>query len=132
MADNNSIDLRRKNSDLTDAIAEADRARQEGLTASRRASSANRKARDLEEENDKLRKLVEEQNIALVDKNRLIVEWMHGSQSFKTLAKKYAKDLALSQEIFTSDLDEIIVETARENPLFSDTKVLKSVREKSR
>lgn len=126
--DNNSVDLRRKNANLTDAIAEVERARQEQFAAAGRAASANRKVRDVEKENAKLKETIEAQNAALADKNTVILDWMHGSEAFKRLAKKYASDLALARRTYDTDLDKIILEIIEESPQFADTKMAKSVK----
>jgi len=74
------------------------------------------------EENGKLRE-------ALAQKEALLKEWMHSSEAFKRLARKYAEKVGVRDEQRHMDFNEQIVETGKEDPRFADTRLGKKAQE---
>lgn len=60
---------------------------------------------------------------ALVEKERLIIEWMHSNEAFKRLATKYGRRLDIGEEQQASDRADAVLDVAEEDPKFAHTKL---------
>lgn len=58
---------------------------------------------------------------AVVEKEALILEWMHSNESFKRLAQKYGKKLSVSDEQQQTDYRHQVIYSSEENPKYSET-----------
>lgn len=70
----------------------------------------------------------EELHAALGDRESLLMEWMHSSEAFKLLARRYGKALNLSDEQRTEDLRQQIILAAEGDPRFAKTKLYDEVK----
>ena len=85
-------------------------------------SAVKRKLRREQEENRKLQE-------ALSQKEALLKEWMHSNEAFKRLARKYGKQVGVSDEQRQMDWNEAVVEVANENPDYENTDLAKKKRQ---
>ena len=81
-----------------------------------------RRLRSEQEENRKLRESLEM-------KEALLKEWMHSNEAFKRLARKYGKQVGVSDEQRKVDFNEEIVSAAEEDPTYSETQLAAKARD---
>jgi len=68
---------------------------------------------------------------SIVEKDALLLEWMHMNEAFKRLAGKYATKSSIPQSQLRVDLDEQILNTAEEDPQFVNTKVTQRAKDRA-
>lgn len=98
-------------------------------------ASADQKISDLEKENQRLRQQLQTSQAvntqvrqSLMDKDAIILEWMHSNEAFKQLARTYGKKLGVSDEQRKDDFAHAVVDVAEEDPKFSNTQLADSKR----
>lgn len=107
-------------------LAQAERRRAENLAIelARATSRRSKTDGDLQRERDSAVSRNNQLERTLVEKNTLILEWMHSNEAFKQLARQYGKRLGLSDQQRQIDFDEQILSTAEVAPEFSATQTL--------
>lgn len=108
------IDLFHRNAMLGETLGDLARSQAGHAVAVMQANSANRRAEEAEEELAKTKR-------ELAEAQELILDWMHTNQAFKLLARKYGKQLKISDEQRQNDFDELILDVAEENPKLQNT-----------
>lgn len=125
----------------TRANIAANKAKSEAINAANRAQAARSSDRSALAEMKILLEKSEAQlaqmEAQIAEKSRLIAErdsitqdWMHLSETFKVLARKYGRKLGMTDEERLADYREEVLIQAEENPKFQDTELCKVVKRK--
>lgn len=61
----------------------------------------------------------------------LVTEWMHSNEAFKVLARKYGKELQMSDEQRNIDYRATILSVANENPKYGNTNLYQKIKKQS-
>lgn len=117
-----------KTTQVLDAVTQEESARQRAeiarLRDSARPSSGGQTAQyQAMHLRGELQKAQEE----LSAKDALILEWMHSSATFKSLAKEYGKRLGLSDKERQDDFEAKVLDLGEDNPDYANTRLSKNV-----
>jgi hypothetical protein len=125
------------------ASMEAIAARSKSSAAQRAARSADsdamfaweevkKKQRELETYREtviELRKKVESLMLAISERDKVTLGWMHTHEAFKRMAREYGKSLNLTVEQRQQDLDRHILDIAQEDSTYANTRAAIQVKE---
>lgn len=73
---------------------------------------------------------INEKNLRIAERDRIIKEWMHSNDTFKALARNYGRKLGLSDDDRMSDYLDEVLNQAEVNPEFEGTELGTKVRAK--
>ena len=62
-----------------------------------------------------------QKDASIIERDKIIYEWMHSNEAFRGLAKKYGKVLGISDDQVQKDYVDQVVNLAEEDPKFSNT-----------
>ena len=120
-------DLLNKTAKLGQAQGDLALARSAEAGSHMQASSANRRAKTAEKMLDKEAKAHEQTKRDLAEAQAMIIDWMHSNEAFKILARKYGKNLTLSDEQRNKDFEETMINLAKEDPMFRESGPLQRI-----
>jgi hypothetical protein len=69
---------------------------------------------------------LQEKDAIIAAKDALILEWMHTNAAFKKLARDFANQLEIPQEVRVHLVDQARVDVAIEDPAFQHTEIYKN------
>ena len=72
--------------------------------------------------------LLAEKTRLVTENENIIREWMHSNDTFKALARKYGRELGLTDEERQADYDEEIINRSEEDTAYGNTELLKKVK----
>lgn len=116
-----------------DAIAQDNDARQKAEIAKLRATATRSQPSNSSSNYEAmhLRGALHKAEMESAEKDALIFEWMQTNEAFKLLARKYGKQLGMTDEQRQADFDKQILDMAAENPDYEKTRVTERVRAKA-
>ena len=120
--------------DANSAQQEADIERQRARTAEAALRNVTtdadleRKVRGLGIEKERLLSSVQymqgrldQRDASIIERDKIIYEWMHSNEAFRRLAKQYGKVLGISDDQVQKDYVDQVVNLEEEDPKFSNT-----------
>lgn len=105
---------------LGETMGDLARSRSAEAIAMMQMLSAQTKARETEKELEETKKQLEQAQL-------IILDWMHTNEAFRRVARVYGKRLNILDEQRQMDLDEQILDLAKEDPKFKGSAPHQSV-----
>ena len=107
------------------AAAADDAARAHGASRRDKANitSLTLQLRKSKDELSKMQAKMLEKDREVIERDKILTDWMHSNDTFKALAKRYGLKLGVNDEVWVEDYNQEVVNQSELNPAFQATEL---------